>query len=728
MLKRCVLLLGCVLCLPHLADAANYTWTGSGYGEVWSNTSLWTTTPPTGAYPGLGDTANVSSGIVSVDTGTPYVISALNKTFYQTNANINLSGEGRIYAYNNNNYLYGIQFGTVNGANISIKQSGGYLLSYSFMAGTDLINSGASINVDYTMTQGQFQSNAAIFGQGNNVNSTFTVSGSSVYGSTNYTDIYSSSLLFGVDGGTGTFTMTGGRLLSIGSNGSGYGLHGITLGVNGGTGYMTFTGNAVSPETTMLYTVGGNNNSNPATGGTGYATHSGNASFETRRMVIGDAGATGTLNLSTGYLHAIESAVIGTGAGNATMNQTCGGLFQIGPYKMIIASVNEEGGSIGIQGYNPNSYGLFIGAELASGAQAVYNMPCGNLLSYGDVYVGYMSTPNASYNGSLAQWNISKNAVANIVFDTGGQLSGDLHIGYVTGIVNDGTPTANLTQSEININGGSLSVVGNVIGYNKNSHLNIYGSKADLNFGGLIVNNQSTKMKQLDINFLIDSYGASTINAGTVNLTGETQPLDVNIPGFISLKVDYTDLIRTSSLTKQSSAALWQDNTPFNFTENRLIDSGQTVVRLEIANNHPTWNIMGVYNIFDDANPMGKESGAVKVAGEYSYIQAIFKNLAGEVDVETGTPLYDLLMDYLNNAVVETGVHFGALTADSFLLTGPYLNDSGYAWFGWDLSEFNGKYGSNVLLYQFNSVPEPATWIMLLLGGMVVMLQRRRRK
>ena len=224
----------------------------------------------------------------------------------------------------------------------------------------------------------------------------------------------------------------------------------------------------------------------------------------------------------------------------------------------------------------------------------------------------------------------------------------------------------------------------------------------------------------LDVNYLLDSHGASTIFCDTFDL-GNSAPIDVNIPGFISLKTDTVDLVNSATGLRGLTA---KDNTPFRFVQaTPKNDRGGETLQLTMTGDLPSWNLTGVYYVPDE----DQLSGAVKVYGQKNPLQAIFTNLEG---------LASLLCDYLNNAVVETGVQFSLLNESSLLLTGDYLNSDSFAWFGWDLSGFNADNDSSVYLRQFNlyerddrdlDVPEPATWALLLLGGGAMVVLRRRQ-
>jgi len=374
----------------------------------------------------------------------------------------------------------------------------------------------------------------------------------------------------------------------------------------------------------------------------------------------------------------------------------------------------------------PHSYGLHIGGELSDGAKAVYDQNGGDFISYYNTYVGYQT---GSATGALAQWNIRNDAsvksnwsyiyIDSFIIHEGDLVIGQLAPGYTPGSASE------LARSEVNIFGGTIDLAGGVSGDHTNGFLNIYGSEANIKIGKIV-----DATRGLDINFMLDHYGASTIHAAEAHyMGGPDAKVDVTIPGFISLKVDHVDLFSTQKDMNYGTDFMGENNlTPFDFTPNYFFDTANSkfIFRLEMADMHPTWNLIGVHYVDgNDPNSDGLVKGALYVEGESKSLQAIFTGLAGETRPEGS--LAFLLMNYLNDSMVETGVYFSLLNDTSLLLTGDYLNDLGYAWFGWDLTGFNVLYDSNVLLKQFNEVPEPATWAILLLGGATLVVLRRRR-
>ena len=282
-------------------------------------------------------------------------------------------------------------------------------------------------------------------------------------------------------------------------------------------------------------------------------------------------------------------------------------------------------------------------------------------------------------------------------------------------------------QGQINIYDGQFSA-GDLDGTSDSkypSSLNIYGSKANINVNYL---NYADAVFPLNVNFMLDSDGASTIHANRIGDLGKD--VNVDIPGFLSLKTDSITLFDWKSGVPSINVI---DNTPFWFTP--VYNSNS--VTLDMAVYHETWDITGSFAVGSTQpgyDPRGLVSGALYVSGTAVPLQAVFYNLNGD--------LAPLLVDYLNNTAVETGAQFSMINDTTLLLTGDYLNTDGYAWFGWDLDPFNAANGyPNVKLQLFNpfglgddpdpygdgtGVPEPATWVLMLLGGVAMVGMRMR--
>ncbi len=273
------------------------------------------------------------------------------------------------------------------------------------------------------------------------------------------------------------------------------------------------------------------------------------------------------------------------------------------------------------------------------------------------------------------------------------------------------------SSGSVNIRGASTLSADMIVAGSGSASFNITGSRATINAN----NYNSTGTGTLYTNYRVDGDGVSTIHvSGTADVS--RVPIQVNgNTGFQAMRTDHWDLISAGSVTGTTTVA---NNTVFqNLYQTRVQDSGKAIVRLEYTSSTPVWDMDDVYKYrFTDTN--GLVSGSLRVEGEYTWLAAIFKGL-------DSVAVAQQLADYLNSQM-ETGLSFSVYNSNSLLLTGNYLSDydSGYGYFGWDLSGFNKDYSANVTLLGFNVVPEPGTWAMMLFGlaGLTGMIRRRERK
>ena len=469
-------------------------------------------------------------------------------------------------------------------------------------------------------------------------------------------------------------------------------------------------------------------------GATAVANHSAGELQSTKINVGTGNNSFGTVNLSSGVIKT-ENMTVGSGSGTGTVNLTGGGLWA---YNDMTYDGTVYVGSRGTFEHSGGSF-MTINANV-TGAY--------NLSGSGYIYIYNTMAINGTYSqtGGTAralEFYIGNygNGVANLSAGTL-QPSCCFMVGY------DGNGTFNQTGGKVE---GSNAIVGNngigvanffdgtfevdwwTIGFrNGTGTVNVYGG--NLNFKDTFDGNDKSSFNVLGsgatiqakqitgsqaMNFTLDSYGVSVLNTGSIALKDSS--VNLGIPGFVSMKVDSTDVLHTGT---GLASLLTQNNTPF--AEVRFPD-GADVLRLEMTNVTEDWNLQGVYHIPDGEGLLG----AVKVHGERAPVQAVFTGLGLD------DKLAALLMNYLNSTLLETGVHFSPMNEFSLMLNGDYLNDQGYAWFGWDLNDFNDKYGTDVHLRQFNlldplerdvDVPEPATWALLLLGGGTLFVMQRRRR
>lgn len=738
-----------LLCGPMSVQGDIYTWNDPGIASFWDS-APWTSISHTGTAPSDGDHLVIAQGYAIMDNGGGVVDTSLSyysKRIYTINpASLVLSGgtlNVRDYTFDGNNPHLRIGSGT--GMSTNFQQTGGTFTAKSVTLGH---NGG---NVDYTISGGVYSSEFTVLGHGPGSTATMTVNGPAYTPGKVYTvgGLLDSSMTWvntnggimsvGENGGDGTLNINGGFVQVI----STYpGTHNPE-GTNGGTLNSALTIGRSDGSTGTLNLSGGYLRTNHfvmASPGTGIANYTGGR-HDSSTISVATSGGEGTINIFSGaYLRALDSAIIGNAQGRSAVNQT-GGIFLLKPYglsdpdpirKIMINSLSDSDGmslnALGDSLVTPmalGGYGLIIGSMLDNtfNGKSIYNISGGTLESHYNVCVAHQVNTFATNGNTLAQLNISGNAEVKILASSDTGHAGNLAISAGDGIDISGASSSQLTRAEVNIIGGSLLVEGAVHGESFMGSLNVLGSNGEITVGAIkAMGANNTAPSGWVTRFHLDVQGASTIFVNSTNSSEGTGAADlrngltVTQPGFLALKTNIIDLLNAESITEPTNPAdLVNNTTGFNFKVNRLYSGPRKIVQLEIVNdsNTPSWDLLGKYVVNGDD---GLEKGMLYVDGKYTWLDAIFKN----VDSPT---MADLLAQYLNDTLVETGARFSLIghTGDTahLLLSGDYLNmvgDTGYAWFGWDLSGFNALYNSYITLLEFNEVPEPATWLILLLG------------
>ena len=750
MLKKWFLFgLAALWCGIQTVQATTYTWNppdDAGY-SYWDGTK-WA---PVGG-PGTTDIVIIPFGRAILDDGGGVIDNDLNyyprRTYAINSTRITLSGgtlDGRQYVTDGNNFHLRIGPGT------DIVQTAGVFTvkSVTFSPGVG--------NVSYTMSGGTYSSDFTTLGYGAGSTATMTISGAAYSlgrdylpgnapsdTSTTWVNPNGGNFIVGENYSNATLNITGGFVnAGVGAffdpeeSHTNVPTSEFILGGNYGTGTMNLSGGYVR-STNYYVGLGMNLDSN------GIANYTGGR-HDAGVMMVGSFGSTGTVSISDGgYLRVLDTASIGERYGNGLVNQT-GGMFLLKPYDTIDPDpvhlpkppvvINDIGDEPPILPRAFSRYGLIIGDSLnqfyPEGGKGIYNISGGTLESHYSTFIGLVADDITCRN-ALAQLNISGNADVKILASALTGHVGNLVISAGEDIDISGFADNHLSRAEVNLIGGNVYVDGAVYGESYKGSLNIFGSKAAMEVGAIKANGDiQTGPSGWKTNFLLDVDGSTTIfvnpNGNSSEATGVADlrnGLTVQQPAFLSLKTNTVDLVSALNGVIGPSQVV-DDQTSFGFTELRPVENGREIVRLTILDNDPDWNLQGNYVVNGDD---GLEKGSLYVDGKYTYLRVKFKGI-----LDSG--MADLLMKYLNDSLVDTGVEFGRwyCGSDSLLLTGDYLNlvdgDLGYAWFGWDLSGFNEANSSDITLLEFGEVPEPATWVMLMLGGagMLGMRVVRRR-
>ncbi len=270
--------------------------------------------------------------------------------------------------------------------------------------------------------------------------------------------------------------------------------------------------------------------------------------------------------------------------------------------------------------------------------------------------------------------------------------------------------------------GGDMEVLSRFAndGTSETGYLGIHG-----NTGGIVeINTLSDPTAgvgdRAGTRFYLDS-SAKGVTEIDVVATAYLNTLDnqATVDGFANINQERYLLIDASAGALNGTRAVDTILSPYYETE--INASAKTVsLVLNASAQGLEWNIDAQTKYILDP-PL--ESGIIKVSGgDGENIILDFSNMT-----DTYTPL---LLDYLMNGLKGSNLMLQILNKDSLVLSGDYISDPlGYTFFAWDLTDFNnilGLTGDGRIMLQSLSVPEPATWLMLLLGAVMVFRLRSR--
>ncbi len=477
--------------------------------------------------------------------------------------------------------------------------------------------------------------------------------------------------------------------------------HGVVIGTQAGTHQINQYGGAIN----VPYLVLGSDRQAPQT------------AIQSHHVMKG-----GSLTTS--------SLVIGEGSQNG--NQTT----SINP--TVIASLETRGNTSVTINKNAGDRGLIIGHFAQSGSLAMLGNS--TLTTNGDVYVAYMDN-SANILGlinCLGSVVITNNAKMEL---TGGA---SLRLGY-SEVNTLSTYWDYCNTGSVTVSGqGKLLVSGEVTSYNSNARINIYGSKAQVDFGSL------TKQREIStrtgwINSMLDGDGLTTIK-----VTGKadiSEGIAISIPGFVALKtpqitvIEALDFIGMNDLThlpeSYVSYRYVTDNTPFGFSRSQETVNGREVIKLTVAtdDSNYVWDMsLDGFHTISTLSDNTKKS-AIHVYGSSSATPDLYLKFS---TTDGSVAVTDTLLAFLNStAYVDTGLRFTKIDDENVRLSGNYLNEYNEAWFGWDFTTFEpcnccGLALMGIGLLDATSVPEPSTWLMLLTGGATIFgmrcLRSRKRK
>ncbi len=265
----------------------------------------------------------------------------------------------------------------------------------------------------------------------------------------------------------------------------------------------------------------------------------------------------------------------------------------------------------------------------------------------------------------------------------------------ITGQGSVSTNGLTLQNGELLIRDGSLKST--YFSTDSAGAFNIYGSGSDIQFTSF----QHTGGR---VTFYPGVHGTSTIKVSAEYTNRGGGPMYLDAPSaFMSLGVNTMDLI---SYGKQPMNEPYANNlTLYTIGQTMTYVNDMATLRLMVQRPEEFWDLEDTFR-FEGG---GQVSGTMMVEGRYTYLEAIFDGIDSPQTAR-------LLADYLNQGQETSGLYFSLCNANSLMLTGGYLGTAGYGYFAWDLNGFNDSHNTSISLLGFNEIPEPSTWVLLLLG------------
>ncbi len=360
-------------------------------------------------------------------------------------------------------------------------------------------------------------------GNGFGTNGTFKVD-AGTFTQTNATVLY-----VGRNGGTGTYTQTGGTLTA--------GTAGLRFGVDGagsiGNGSLSGTGSITTAGEFWLSNGVGNSSTFTMSGGT---LSSGSW------FVVGRTGGTGTLNLSGGTITkggaANNYTIIGSLGGTGTVVQT-GGAFNTTAGGIRIGENN--GATPALNGlWDMQSGSSTVVGEINvawSSSQATWNVSGTSTVNATGRLIVAASTGNAGANGG-AVINGNPVGIVNISGGTVTFAGGDSRIGGDIAPATAGTNSASVGAN------GTVNVTGGVLNFGNNMQIGAYGI-GNMNISGTGAVNATVGFPV--VGRFIGGNGTLTLSGGTFTQSGLTNLLIIGEEGTGTLNLN-SGLVDTQGL------------------------------------------------------------------------------------------------------------------------------------------------------------------------------------
>lgn len=714
--------------------SSNGTATISGTNAKWNNTTLNVAQNGTGKVSILSGATMTTSGLAQLGMNAAGV------------GTVEVSGSGTWNTAALNVGVMGKGFLTISGTGSTVTSDGAVVIGggaddKAGGPGTVTVNSGGVWNTKRTLEIG-------VRGTG-----TLKIDGA------NAKVISTGAASLGLlnSNGRGTVNLTNGATWSTTTLNVGYS--------NGGLGTLTIDGAGSKVTTTGKATLGLGMYS------AGYVTLSDSGVWDTADLDVGGWGY-GTLTIPTGTtVNTTGTATIGAAAyyANSVVHLT-GGTWNLNAANTL--TIGKDGiGKLLIDGSSgSSSYPIQLGVG-ASGKGTLEISTAGNswttnglmelgLAGTGELHIrngAVVTTNNIKIGGDIA----TGRGVVD-VGDKFGKDTGNVHSEWVpnipvvigagagegvvsvnnNGILNLPKQTVTVGSATVK-NHAALGVEGTGVfaaktivgGAGKGGEVHVVGTKANIT-----LENSYNTGGNLNTYFYVNSKLGG--NPGDANAMIQVSEGTIDLDG--------THYIVASGMAVQgldSTFFIYDAGENVNYTgtyesPNSYVVSGQTTGgTLEVGfktDAFDRWHYdqAFVYDPTFSSDPNHKYSGWVHVyptsfatPNEHDIVWARF--YTGDDDM-TIPGLYDAFVDYIVAGLESSGYVGNVVGRDAtgitFAMDIYHFEQQGYRLIGWNTEWFNTHYGTNISLASLSHIPEPSTWVMLLMGVGGLMAVRRRKK
>ena len=576
-------------------------------------------------------------------------------------------------------------------------------------------------------------------------------------GSASFASIYVGNNLGNVHNGTysgtsrmtvegGAFTTSSDVYVSFtGSNGLG-GKAILTIaneGAENTIGGVLYIGNGANTDGTVNISNGTTTFKNilyvgNGAGSNGTLNVSGGTTTALNEFYVGYQGGTGVATVSGGVLNLYKTNTIGSAA-SGTFNMTGGEVrclkldSETNPSVTKLGSGTTGSGTMTISGgtfYAANS-DFFVGHDGAAAVLTVKGtfdnngalQKTGTFNQNGKGNLVICATEANGGAGSIV--NLEKGGVIDVLWFSMGQnvygstnptctfnmTGGELKIGTGNFRI---VEHENATKAFVNLSGGKITVTGNTIldVSGRGSELNVIGPNID--FQGNTANLRASGF----VNYSVGTLTADNIAAGKLlselkfsgaATVASTVNIDMSVDGLIDINSVTPQTIFTAGSLTWSPQIV---NISQGWTWER---EGNSIVVSLLESELPTSDVaMGLASIVGS----NLASGVTKISGTPGETFNAGMSIIGASDEQMN--LLDAWMELQTGKTV-------TVDGSTLLIEGLTIDEPGYTTFSFGLGEFNLLNGTDLKIgdYQNPNVPEPSTWLLLILGSFGLAFYRK---